>query len=144
MLQGEGCSERLHASAVSYEGRAVLIVGPSGAGKSSLALQLMAFGARLVSDDAVIVTVKDGVLMASAPRTIEGQIEARGIGILGAAFEREAAVSLVVDMGVAEEQRLPELSHRTILGCDIPIVHKSENTAFAAAILQYLRGGRVA
>ena len=41
----------MHASCVSYENHAVLILGPSGIGKSSLALQLMALGAVLVADD---------------------------------------------------------------------------------------------
>ena len=43
--------ENLHASFVAINGRGVLILGPSGAGKSALALQLIAFGAKLVAGD---------------------------------------------------------------------------------------------
>ena len=41
----------LNASCVAWQGRGALILGRSGAGKSALALQLMALGADLVSDD---------------------------------------------------------------------------------------------
>jgi len=47
---------QLHATAVAFDQKAVVITGPSGAGKSSLALQMMAFGADLVADDQVILT----------------------------------------------------------------------------------------
>ena len=44
----------LHASAVLWHGRGVLIRGASrAAGKSSLALRLLAAGAMLVADDLV-------------------------------------------------------------------------------------------
>ena len=75
----------LHASAVALTPAAgVLILGPSGVGKSSLALRLMALGARLVADDGVALTVQAGALIARAPAPIAGLIEARGAGILHA------------------------------------------------------------
>ncbi|MCB2151511.1 MAG: hypothetical protein KDE06_10360, partial [Rhodobacteraceae bacterium] len=57
----------LHAACVSLEGRGVLVLGPSGSGKSALALQLMAHGCTLVSDDAVEVRDDDGAPVARAP-----------------------------------------------------------------------------
>ncbi|MFQ5437976.1 MAG: HPr kinase/phosphorylase, partial [Paracoccaceae bacterium] len=45
----------VHAGAVAFDRRAVLILGPSGSGKSSLALELMSRGASLVSDDRTIL-----------------------------------------------------------------------------------------
>ena len=67
----------VHASCVALGGRGVLILGGSGAGKSGLALQLMAYGAALVSDDRTILSNRDGALQAAAPDTIRGRIEAR-------------------------------------------------------------------
>jgi hypothetical protein len=45
----------LHASAVSIDGRAVAFLGPKHAGKSTLALALVRAGARLLTDDTLIV-----------------------------------------------------------------------------------------
>jgi hypothetical protein len=50
----------LHASAVAIAHRVLAFVGDSGAGKSTLAAQLVSEGARLVSDDAVVVDEADG------------------------------------------------------------------------------------
>jgi HPr kinase/phosphorylase len=137
-------TETLHASCVALGANAVLILGPSGSGKSALALQLMAFGCRLVSDDRTVLTCRDGALFASAPAAIRGRIEARGIGILAAETTPSAHVALATDMGVAGSDRLPLERHLTLLGCPVPLVHKVESTHFPAAVLQYLKGGRSA
>jgi hypothetical protein len=50
----------LHASAVELGGSALAIAGPSGTGKSTLAALLCAAGARLVSDDTLLVEARDG------------------------------------------------------------------------------------
>ena len=71
----------IHATTVQLGAHGVLIIGPSGSGKSDLALRLIGEGALLVSDDQTRLTLKDGRLIATAPATIAGRIEARGIGI---------------------------------------------------------------
>lgn len=43
----------LHASAVAFSGRALVVVGPSGAGKSTLARSAVAAGGALLSDETV-------------------------------------------------------------------------------------------
>ncbi|MFY0570879.1 potassium transporter TrkH [Archangium lansingense] len=43
----------LHAAAVAFSGRALVIVGPSGAGKSTLARSAVAAGGALLSDETV-------------------------------------------------------------------------------------------
>jgi len=45
----------LHASAVSIDGRGIALVGPKHAGKSTLALALVREGARLLTDDLLVV-----------------------------------------------------------------------------------------
>ena len=132
---------RLHASAVAVDGQGVLIKGASGSGKSSLALQLMALGAVLISDDQTDLTRTATGVDLSAPATIAGLIEARGIGILNASFTA-APLCLVIDLDQLETDRLPP--NRAVTLCDLsfPCLHKVENTAWPAAVLQYLKGGR--
>lgn len=134
----------LHASCVAVSGRGVLILGASGAGKSGLALQLMALGAQLVSDDRTRLIRRDDCVIARAPAAIAGRIEARGLGILGAEALTEAAVHLVVDLDRAEPDRLPPLREYPLLGLAVPLCHRSETVHFPAAIVQYIRGGRIA
>ncbi|MGO4863291.1 HPr kinase/phosphorylase, partial [Campylobacter jejuni] len=66
----------------AMRGVGVLIAGPSGSGKSDLALRLIDRGAVLVSDDYTLLHVEGGELHATAPVTIAGRIEVRGIGIV--------------------------------------------------------------
>ena len=48
-------STSIHASAIAWHGRGVLIRGESGSGKSSLACTLLERGALLVGDDRIVV-----------------------------------------------------------------------------------------
>ncbi|TCL01101.1 Hpr(Ser) kinase/phosphatase [Shimia isoporae] len=132
----------LHASCVSLAGHAVVITGASGSGKSALALQLMAYGARLVADDRTEVVSRNGQLWASAPETIKSKIEARGIGILSAEAVGHAQVVLAVDLDRTETSRLPHPRETRILGVSLPLCLRVEAAHFAPAILQYLREGR--
>lgn len=132
----------IHAGCVALGNRGVLILGGSGTGKSALALQLMAFGCELVSDDRTALAARGEVVVAAAPLRIRGQIEARGIGILNATARAAARVALVVDLDETEGVRLPPLRTYTLLGVELPLLHRVESPHFPAAILQYLKGGR--
>ena len=138
----------LHASCVALDRRGVLILGASGRGKSGLALRLMSCGAGLVADDRTCLYLEDGAdgprLVADAPPTLRGLIEARGVGILTADPVGPASVALVVDLDRVEDSRLPPLRSVNLLGQDLPLVHMVDSPAFPAAILQYLKGGRSA
>ena len=135
---------RLHATAVAWHSAGLLILGPSGAGKSALALELMAFGAELVADDQVDLSRAGPIVQARAPATIAGQIEARGVGILRAEPRPMAEIVAVADLAQREEARLPPDRSIRLLGCEHPLFHKVDAPHFAAAVLQYLKGGRAA
>ncbi|MBR9651044.1 HPr kinase/phosphatase C-terminal domain-containing protein [Thalassobius aquimarinus] len=132
----------LHASTVALDGRAVVITGRAGAGKSALALQLMALGAGLVSDDRTCIWKEGETLWADAPGTIRGQIEARFVGILNAVAVGPARARLWVDLGREETLRLPEKKTVTVLGLSRPLLHNVQMQHFPAAILHYLKSGR--
>ncbi|OHC56102.1 MAG: serine kinase [Rhodobacterales bacterium RIFCSPHIGHO2_02_FULL_62_130] len=132
----------LHASCVAVDGKGVLILGPSGAGKSGLALRLMAFGAQLVADDRTEITVQGSSLIASAPATLFGLIEARGIGILRSEAIASVPLVLAVDLGQQETDRLPPRRSVTISGMALDLVLGSQHDHFPASILCYLKGGR--
>ena len=133
----------LHASAVSCAGKAVVFTGQSGSGKSGMALEMMALGGVLVSDDRTVVSLEQGQVYASAPVAIKGFIEARGVGILSAQSVGPVAVSLVVDMSMLETARLPPERETIILAQSLPLLYKVESRYFPAAIVQYLRQCRV-
>ena len=115
-------SDTVHASCVSIGGRAVLIGGRSGRGKSDLALRLIDRGAALVSDDYTLVRRVEGRLLASAPQTIAGKMEVRGVGILEFPAESDVPVALLVDLDL-EVERLPATPEsRAIAGVAIPVL----------------------
>ncbi len=104
------CFMLLHATSVAVDGKAVLLVGPPGSGKSDLALRLIDQGARLVSDDQTILTLDNGVLIASPPETIRGLMEIRHIGLIEMPYVPSAAVALYVELTPLDVSidRLPE------------------------------------
>ena len=126
-------SETIHASTVALEGRAVLISGPSGSGKSDLTLRLLDRGFTLVSDDQTIVKREGDRLVASAPPTIKGKLEIRGIGIVDMETVESAPVALYVEL-TSEIVRLPDdRRERPVLGVNLPLISVDAQTASAAS-----------
>ncbi|MEG3663682.1 HPr kinase/phosphatase C-terminal domain-containing protein [Celeribacter halophilus] len=137
----------LHASCVALDdATGLLILGPSGSGKSTLALELMALGAVLVSDDRTHVRCgpKAQTLTATAPDTISGMIEARGVGLLRAEPLPAATLRGVVDLSQVETDRLPLRREKALIGVSIPLFYRVDGPQFAPALIQWLKGGRCA
>ncbi|WP_245999082.1 HPr kinase/phosphorylase [Paracoccus methylarcula] len=135
-------TEQLHGTTVALDGKGLLILGPSGSGKSTLALQLMAVGAGLVSDDRTVLQREGDRIIAAAPSTLSGRIEARGLGILHAKAAGPVALSLVVDLGQGEDMRLPPHRYRELLGIRLPLALGPYRPHLYAALRQYLLAGR--
>ncbi|WP_414903092.1 HPr kinase/phosphorylase [Sphingomonas flavalba] len=115
-------TEMVHATAVSIHGRGVLIEGRSGSGKSDLALRLIDRGALLVSDDQVLLTREGARLIATAPATIAGKIEVRGLGILDHYHRERVEIGLIVRLDDAVE-RMPDAPEaHSIAGVAVPVV----------------------
>lgn len=131
---------QLHATVVAWAGNGVLVVGGSGSGKSALALQLMAHGCDLVTDDRTDLLRENDQLIASAPQSIQGQIEARGFGILQAPFVKKAVIVCAVDLNQTEQKRLPERKTKEYLGVTLELFHKTDMGVLPFAVLQYLKG----
>jgi HPr kinase/phosphorylase len=126
-------TELVHGTCVALGGAAALIRGPSGSGKSDLALRFLFLARRgpaaldppmLVADDQVQIQRNDARLFVTAPATIRGKLEVRGVGIVEVKALAEAELVLVADLvGETEVERLPDRGARVrLLGLDIPAV----------------------
>lgn len=130
----------VHGSAVRIGDAGVLVVGPSGSGKSSLCVELLALGAGLIADDRTRVYERDGAPWAEAPPTLPSAIEARGVGLIKLRLVPPAPVRLVVDMGPIETERLPPARNTSLCGHNVTLLHRSNTTHFASAVLLFVAG----
>ncbi|MEO1190339.1 MAG: RNase adapter RapZ, partial [Pseudomonadota bacterium] len=126
--------EAIHATCISLYGQGLLLRGPSGSGKSDLALRLLDAGGLLVSDDQTLVSAKGERLFASAPETLSGRMEVRGLGVVGRPALVSVAVMLVVDLMPASEiERLPAQRSTRLLDRELPLIALDPSTASAIA-----------
>lgn len=133
----------LHASAVTVNGRGLLILGASGSGKSALAAQLIALGAQLVSDDRTEVTNINQRLIASPPFAIAGLIELRGLGIIKLPYCPQSPLCAVIDLSEpATDQRLPPQRSKTIAGVALDFLPWHGAAHFPSKVMCYLMGQR--
>jgi len=128
---------RVHGTSVALGGDGILLRGPSGSGKSDLALRLIDGGARLVSDDQTELRVFGKELRMSAPPSIAGRLEVRGVGILRVPAVASAQLRLVVDLvPEGDIERLPEPRLCEILGRAFRVLRLSSFEASAPAKLR--------
>lgn len=129
------------ASCVAMGMRGLLITGAPGAGKSSLALRLIALGARLVADDGVVLRRAGGCLLAAAPASIAGRIEARGIGLVSLPRVRDIPLELHVDLDQPAHARLPAPCRRDFLGVGLRSLAGRDLPGLAPALAAILGPG---
>ena len=133
----------LSGTAIDLDGAGLLALGPSGTGKSSLALALCAFGARLICDDAVYVTVENRALHLHRPDQAIDLIEARGIGLLRAGpVIGQARLDLVVDLSRTETDRMPPKRRVIHDGAEADLILGANMPNLAISLIHLLRHGR--
>ena len=120
----------VHATCLVLGEDGVLLMGPSGSGKSSLCLDLLDEAdrdgrhARLVGDDRIALTIRNGRLIGRPHPELRGLIEIRGASLRRLPRTAEAAViRLVVDLA-EERPRLPEdeEAETDMLGVRLPLL----------------------
>jgi len=145
----------VHGTCVALGRRAALLRGPSGSGKSDLALRFLFLARRgpaapdapgLVADDQVRLMCDGLRILANAPESISGQMEIRGVGIVGTRPVADAELVVVVDLvEPAMVERLPDPATTvTLLGLKLPLLRLApfEGSAPMKLALAIARAGR--
>ena len=136
---------RVYGTSVALRGEGILLRGPSGCGKSDLALRLIDRGALLVADDQTELHAEDDEILMTAPATIAGQIEVRGLGILQVPCVAAAPLRVVVDLTPAADiERMPEPRACRFFGRSVPVIMLAPFEASAVAKLRLAVQARIA
>jgi serine kinase of HPr protein (carbohydrate metabolism regulator) len=138
----------VHATCVALKQgrawRALLLRGPSGAGKSDLALRLIEAGGRLIADDQTHLAKSGKALVATAPKSLAGLLEVRGIGIVRlsrAQLLARAPLALLVDLVRPDQvERMPEPARETVLEVGLPMLALAPFEASAVMKLRLALG----
>jgi HPr kinase/phosphorylase len=148
-------TEVVHGTCVALGQRGALLRGPSGCGKSDLALRFVFLARRgpaaieapaLVADDQVELRRDGSRVLAAAPESIRGRVEARGVGIVNVEPLASCELVLVVDLVEPEAvERMPEPGGTVRLaGVDLPLLRLApfESSAPIKLALAVAHAGR--
>lgn len=117
----------MHASAVALDGRAYAFAARSGTGKTSTALHLLGYGATLVTDDVLAVTVGDAALAHPGASVVA--VNSWDI----AALERDGGAPLGRVDGGSDEKlqvRVAPVSHAVPLAAVYLLARNAETRSF--------------
>lgn len=115
-------SPTLHATAVVFCGKGLLLQGASGSGKSDFALRIMDAGGSLVADDYAEIVVREGKLFALPPVATAGLMEVRGVGLLKVPYLRETRIDMAIECVSRESiERMPERRETEIAGITLAL-----------------------
>ena len=130
----------IHATAISVNGKGLILRGPSGSGKSDLAARAIDGGAVLIGDDQIVLSRRAGTLYLEPAPNLAGLLEVRGVGILQVApFLSAHSAAAIIDMAKSSEvPRLPERQFETLHGIALPRFALAPLEASAPLKLRYL------
>ncbi len=136
----------VHATALTLrvgpDWRGALILGPSGIGKSDLALRAVQAGCVLIADDYTWLWESGGHLYGSAPETIAGRMEVRGIGITNEPARKMTRIHLAALAQTDPVERMPENEITPLLGIGIATIRVNPREASSVTkLVARLRAG---
>ena len=115
--------KNIYGTTVVVKSKGILIIGASGAGKSDIALRLIFnHQAKLIADDRTDIDVISNKIHASAPSSIKGLLEVRGVGIISVESEDVAPIEMVVELVSEKCERMPERAFYELEGVKIPFI----------------------
>lgn len=125
-------STNVHGVLVEVYDLGVLLIGESGTGKSETALDLITRGHKLISDDVVVITQLNDILLGTSPEITRHFMEIRGIGIIDIeklysinSVKHTSRVALVIELeawkvGKEYDRTGLEEEYIKILGIELP------------------------
>lgn len=127
---------------------ACMIRGRPGSGKSSLAMNVIALGASLVSDDVVAISDEGGLTVHAPNEPFSGLFDLREVGLMRIPHVPRARLGFIVDIkpwqGAPDPmQRAPAPSTAELLGRSVPRYKVLISSATAAVLWTLLAGGEV-
>ncbi len=125
----------VHGSMVDVYGVGIMISGKSGIGKSEVALDLVERGHRVVSDDVIILTKKNNILIASPTEMNKHFMEIRGLGIIDVlsmfgirSIRYQKRVEVIMELNLWDDSQHIDRTglnreNVSVLGIDIPTIN---------------------
>ena len=135
---GEASQEIRYATSVAIDGYGLMIEGASGAGKSSLAIEMIALGARLIADDQTVISkpvIENSTPLLSAPKSLRGLIEIRQIGLVKYSSKESAPLIGIIKLHDITSSRMPDPSYEEIYSTLIPVIRMNFHATLASKLM---------